>query len=117
MPYNYGPLKCEKVREILSVHFAIQIPMRILQKAGLPLKRMKLGGYGELTQTVSDLKTARMPATSGPVNLAANASTLPRTSHDLNLDLSLSLARKVVLVIEPESDSSGGERPGKRRTP
>lgn len=57
--------------------------MRILQNAGLPLDRMKIGGYGELRLTADELEKARGLA--GPT-----ARGLP-------------LARKVVLVIEPET--------------
>lgn len=58
--------------------------MRSLQKFGIPLARIKVGGYGEMQATAHDLealpKDKRGPA-----------------SH-------LDLARKVVLVIEPEDE-------------
>lgn len=57
--------------------------MRSLQKMGIPLNRMRLGGFGELRMTEEDLKKA----------VEAN----PTYSKD-----GLALARKVVLVIEPE---------------
>lgn len=56
--------------------------MRSLQKAGVPLSRIKVGGYGEMQTTAKDLE-ALPKEKRGPA------------SH-------LDLARKVVLVIEPE---------------
>ncbi|MCB0422611.1 MAG: hypothetical protein KDD61_16535 [Bdellovibrionales bacterium] len=55
--------------------------MRALRKFGIPLERMRLGGYGELKTTQDDL--IRLPA-------------------DQRSD-SMALSRKVVLVIEPEA--------------
>lgn len=57
--------------------------MRVLQTLGIPLNRMRLGGYGELRLTADSLARAL-------------AST-PNYNQD-----GLALARKVVLVIEPE---------------
>ncbi len=54
--------------------------MRILQKSGIPLNRMRLGGYGELKQAAKDLSIAE-------------------NKKQKNLK---SLARKIVLVIEPD---------------
>jgi chemotaxis protein MotB len=56
--------------------------MRFLQTAGIPLKRMKVAGYGELELTMADLATLETEA---------------QTKANL-----LNLARRVVLVIEPE---------------
>lgn len=55
--------------------------MRVLQEAGIPLSRMKLGGYGELLMTAKDL--AKFP-------------------EYAEQEKSLSLARRVILVISPE---------------
>ncbi len=55
--------------------------MRVLQNAGIPIDRIRTGGYGELIVTAEEL--ARLPAAIRP-------------AQD-----SLALARKVVLVIEP----------------
>lgn len=55
--------------------------MRILQKEGIPLDRIRTGGYGELLVTADEL--SRLP-------------TSVRPKQD-----SLALARKVVLVVEP----------------
>lgn len=57
--------------------------MRVLQKAGIPLNRLKTGGYGELILTAKELGEI-------PVEKRAPSS-------------ELDLARKVVLVIEPEA--------------
>ena len=58
--------------------------MRVLQKQGLPLNRMRLGGFGELRLTAEDL-----------------ASVIAKTpDYQSN---GLAFARKVVLVIEPET--------------
>lgn len=54
--------------------------MRILQKNGIPLDRLKVGGYGENIQTAGEL---------AKVNQVDDVK-------------ALSLSRKVVLVIEPE---------------
>jgi len=54
--------------------------MRMLQKAGLPLSRMKIAGYGELMETqekLMELQKEKDP---------------------------LKYTRKVVLVIEPEKE-------------
>lgn len=56
--------------------------MRILQKAGIPLSRVRVGGYGEHIVTANELKEI-------PISSRGPAS-------------ELDLARKVVLVIEPE---------------
>jgi chemotaxis protein MotB len=55
--------------------------MRVLQSAGIPIDRIRTGGYGELVVTADEL--ARLPASIRPAQG------------------SLALARKVVLVIEP----------------
>lgn len=55
--------------------------MRVLRDAGIPLDRMKLGGYGELKVTYDELKE--------------------QSKKKYNKD-ALALARRVVLVIEPE---------------
>jgi chemotaxis protein MotB len=57
--------------------------MRTLQKLGIPLNRMRLGGYGELNLTAAELEKA-----------VAN-----EPNYNTN---GIALARKVVLVIEPE---------------
>lgn len=61
--------------------------MRVLQRMGIPLNRMRLGGYGELNLTASELSRA---IASEP-DYANNG---------------IQLARKVVLVIEPEVKES-----------
>jgi chemotaxis protein MotB len=65
--------------------------MRLLQKGGVPLQRMKLGGYGELKITLQQLR-----------KLAAEKNDRAKES-----ELVHSLARKVVLVIEPEPADGG----------
>lgn len=57
--------------------------MRVLQKAGIPLSRLKTGGYGELILTAKEL--AEVP--------------LEKRAPTSELDL----ARKIVLVIERET--------------
>lgn len=57
--------------------------MRFLQRFGMPLNRMRLGGYGELNLTAEDLSRA----------VASTADIY---------DDGIKLARKVILVIEPE---------------
>ncbi len=57
--------------------------MRVLQTLGIPLNRMRLGGYGELNLTAQDLSRA----------VASTA------EYEMN---GIALARKIVLVIEPE---------------
>lgn len=57
--------------------------MRSLQALGIPLNRMRLGGYGELNLTADELASA---VSKDPFRGAAG----------------LAFARKVVLVIEPE---------------
>lgn len=57
--------------------------MRVLQKAGIPLSRLKTGGYGELILTAKELEEI-------PAEKRAPSS-------------ELDLARKIVLVIEPEA--------------
>lgn len=61
--------------------------MRVLQTFGIPLNRMRLGGYGELRLTEQDLSRAIA------------------STHDYDIR-GLALARKVVLVIEPEPRES-----------
>lgn len=65
--------------------------MRVLQRAGIPLGRMRLSGQGEFTFTEEEL--SRLPA--------------DVTAHHAKY----SFARKVVLVIEPEISESrkGGQ--------
>lgn len=56
--------------------------MRVLQGAGIPLERIQVGGYGELTVTAEELQ---------------------KISPDIRSPAStLDLARKIVLVIQPE---------------
>lgn len=57
--------------------------MRVLQAAGIPLNRIKTGGYGELMLTANEL--TEIPA----------EKRLPSSEYDF--------ARKIVLVIEPET--------------
>jgi len=57
--------------------------MRVLQAAGIPLNRIRTGGYGELILTANEL-------TEIPADKRA-----PASEYDF--------ARKVVLVIEPDS--------------
>ena len=59
--------------------------MRVLQHSGIPLDRIKLGGYGESTITAKELESVA-PQMRG---LASDKE-------------ALSLARRIVLVIEPE---------------
>lgn len=61
--------------------------MRVLQKMGIPMNRMRLGGYGELRLTAEDLNRAI-------------ASTSDYSKNGIALD------RKIVLVIEPEPRES-----------
>jgi len=61
--------------------------MRVLQKLGVPMNRMRLGGLGELRMTAEDLGRA--------------IASTPDYAHN-----GLSLARKIVLVIEPEPKES-----------
>jgi flagellar motor protein MotB len=63
--------------------------MRVLQKAGIPLQDMKLGGYGENHTTAEDLRKI--------------ASTHPGKIGDSKGD---PLARKIALVIEPKPKES-----------
>jgi chemotaxis protein MotB len=56
--------------------------MRILQKAGIPLSRIRVGGYGEMITTADEMSAL-------PANMRTPAS-------------ELDLARKIVLVVEPE---------------
>jgi chemotaxis protein MotB len=58
--------------------------MRLLQKNGLPLEKIKVGGYGEMRKTMRDI---------------ASYSQNPEAFKK-----DLSLSRKVVLVIEPSLD-------------
>lgn len=64
--------------------------MRHLQKAGLPLNRIRVGGYGELMLTAKDLENIP-EASRGPAS-------------------ELNLARKVVLVVEPDLESESGSK-------
>lgn len=57
--------------------------MRVLQSAGIPLNRIKTGGYGELMLTANEL--IEIPA----------EKRLPTSEYDF--------ARKIVLVIEPDA--------------
>jgi flagellar motor protein MotB len=61
--------------------------MRVLQRAGIPLQRMKLGGYGELNLAAAEMQRA----------LAAQSLASPQ-----HPTAGLALARKVAIVIEPE---------------
>ncbi len=58
--------------------------MRVLQQQGLPLSRMRLGGFGELRLTAEEL----------------TAAILQTPNYNQN---GLALARKIVLVIEPDA--------------
>lgn len=62
--------------------------MRVLQKGGLPLERLKVGGYGELRETARNL---------------ASATELESKEEKMK---SLSLSRKIVLVVQPQVDDS-----------
>lgn len=57
--------------------------MRILQRSGIPLNRIKVGGYGEMLTTARELDA------------------IPKEKRSPTSELDL--ARKVVLVIEPEA--------------
>lgn len=59
--------------------------MRVLQQSGIPLRRMRLGGFGELSITADELQ---------------------RTIASTNKLIAdpTGLARKIVLVIEPETE-------------
>lgn len=57
--------------------------MRVLQRSGLPLEKIKVGGYGELRETA---------------RILASATDVENAKESIN---SLSLSRKIVLVIEP----------------
>lgn len=63
--------------------------MRTLQAAGIPLNRMRIGGYGELHQTAQDLAQVRRDPAAEP---------RPSIERDL-----FALSRKVVLVVEPDA--------------
>jgi flagellar motor protein MotB len=58
--------------------------MRVLQKSGIPLSRLRTGGYGELIFTAQELRD------------------IPEAKRGPSSELDL--ARKVVLVIEPEAE-------------
>lgn len=58
--------------------------MRVLQQLGIPLSRMRIGGYGELNLTEKELTRA-----------VANEDEYQKNG--------IALARKIVLVIEPET--------------
>ena len=58
--------------------------MRLMQKTGLPLEKIKIGGYGEMRTTARDIASYR--------------------STDSEIKKELSLARKIVLVIELSND-------------
>lgn len=60
--------------------------IRVLQKSGLPLEQLKVGGYGELRTTARNL-----------------AAVTVNESKEEKLK-SLSLSRKIVLVIEPQTN-------------
>lgn len=60
---------------------------RILQKEGVPLRLIRVGGYGELQETADDL--------------AANRAADGKTHDPKKRTVQDDLARKVVLVIEP----------------
>lgn len=68
--------------------------MRVLQKGGVPLQRMKLGGYGELKLTLQQLR-----------KIASEKKDKASES-----ELVHSLARKIVLVIEPEPEEGAKSR-------
>lgn len=61
--------------------------MRYLQRSGIPLNRMRLGGYGELNLTADELSRA--------------VASTPEFRED-----GIKLARKIVLVVEPEVKDS-----------
>ncbi len=74
--------------------------MRVLQKSGIPLEKLKVGGYGELRETARKL-----------------ASVTEVLSIEERIK-SLSLSRKIVLVIEPHSvvsENLGGSGDGKNQ--
>lgn len=58
--------------------------MRVLQKSGIPLSRLKTGGYGELILTAKELEE------------------VPKEKRGPSSEFDL--ARKIVLVIEPETE-------------
>lgn len=58
--------------------------MRVLQKSGIPLNRLKTGGYGELMLTAKELEE------------------VPKEKRGPSSEFDL--ARKIVLVIEPETE-------------
>ncbi len=83
--------------------------MRALQQAGVPLNRMKLGGYGELRETQEKLQNVKAKAEAE----RTLSSRLPDEKGDaidqyLNRKIlesgrkGVPLSRKIVLVIEPE---------------
>jgi flagellar motor protein MotB len=81
----------KKVRQNNRLHFSDNLElsalrgvstMRILQRAGIPLRRMRVAGYGEIEMTIESLSK-------GEVGITAK-------------NRLLDLARRVVLVIEPE---------------
>lgn len=78
------PYKNRRFRDNLELSALRSVAaMRVLQAYGLPLHRMKLGGYGELNLTAEDLSRA----------IASE----PDYAKD-----GLRFARKIVLVVEPE---------------
>ncbi|MBP9674485.1 MAG: OmpA family protein [Bacteriovoracaceae bacterium] len=81
-PVKVGAFRFKDNLELSSLR-AISA-MRVLQKAGIPLSRMRLGGYGELLQTTKDIKSVQ--------------------TGSLKYDNQMALARKVVLVIEPDTE-------------
>ncbi len=60
--------------------------MRSLQRAGIPLDRMRISGHGELKLEISKIAGRSMAAATDPTRTRGNP-----------------LARKIVLVIEPET--------------
>lgn len=82
------PLKGRKFSDNLELSALRSVStMRTLQKMGVPLNRMKLGGYGEMKMTATDLNRA--------------IASTPNYETD-----GLKLSRKVVLVIEPDTKES-----------
>lgn len=83
------PYKSRKFSDNLELSALRSVAtMRVLQKKGIPLHRMKLSGLGEFEITPEELK-------------AAGIDWQDKDPRDL--------ARKVVLVIEPASKSVGGK--------
>lgn len=81
----------KKVKQSRSMRFSDNLElsalrgvstMRVLQKAGIPLRRMRVAGFGEMEETLDSI--------------------VQKNNEKLNKKRLLDLARKVVLVIEPE---------------